>query len=131
LIVRRLILLLAAAVAFAACSGVCVIALAFAFYALTVPYLGVAGTSGALAAAAALLMALIALSLVLAARAKPAHKAPPTPAKLIDRAIQLIREKPVMTIVGAIATGLLVVRDPKYLGAAMRAFIEGRETRRR
>jgi hypothetical protein len=37
----------------------------------------------------------------------------------------------VTAIAAAVAAGLLAVRNPKYLGAMIRAFVEGRETPRR
>jgi hypothetical protein len=130
-IVRRFFLLLAAAMAFAVCAGVCVVALAFALYALIVPHLGAAGASGVVAGASALTVGLGALILAFGARAKRPRNRPAGASGLVERGLEMIKEKPVVAIVAAVGAGLLAVRDPKYLGAAMRSFVEGKATPRR
>jgi hypothetical protein len=134
-ILRRLILALAAASALAASAGVCVVALAFALYALVKPAVGPAGASGIVAAAAAALIGLGGLVLLLLSRPKRAPKrvkAPlATPAGVAERVMDFLRDKPVIAIAGALVTGLLTVRNPRYLGAAIRSFVEGREHDRR
>ncbi len=41
--------------------------------------------------------------------------------------MNFLREKPVVAISAAIGAGFLAVRNPRYLGAAVRSFLEGRE----
>jgi len=123
--------MLAAAAALAAGAAVCVVALAFALFALTAPYVGGAGAAAIVAGAAALLIVFTALILMLAARPRRRKTAPATPATVVERVAQFLQDKPIVAIVGAIATGILAVRNPGYLGAAARAFMEGREHRRR
>ncbi len=128
MIVRRLILALAAAAAVAASAATCVVALAFTLYALVEPLVGRAGAAAILTGATALMVALGAM--VLMAMARPPRRARPraaTAAGLADRAVDFVREKPVVAIAGALAVGFLAVRNPGYLGSAVRAFIEGRE----
>ena len=129
MIFRRILFALAAAAIVAVSAGVCVVALAFALYALVKPALGQAGAAAVVAGAAAVLIGLVGLFLALAARG-PKRK-PVEPKNPMDRIIQLLRERPVSAVAAAVAAGLLAVRNPDYLGAAVRAFFEGRKPPRR
>src|SRR5665213_1285019 len=102
---RRLFLTLAAAAAFATSASICVVALAFALYALVEPYVGRAGGAAIVAGAAV--------------------------GGVAERVLRFVREKPVVAISAALGAGFLAVRNPRYLGAAVRAFFEGREIPRR
>jgi hypothetical protein len=42
--------------------------------------------------------------------------------------MNFFRDKPVVAVGAALGAGFLAVRNPKYLGAAIRSFIEGHET---
>jgi len=126
-ILRRIILFLASATALATAAGVIVVALAYALYALVKPALGPAGGAAVVAGAAALLIGFLGLVMSMAARGPPRRRRDREPETMVDRVVEFIRDKPVTTIAAAIATGLLAVRNPKYLGAAFRAFVEGRE----
>jgi hypothetical protein len=128
-ILRRLLLMLAGATALAVSAGVFVIALAYALYALVKPYLGAPGAAGVVAAAAAAFIGLIGLLLVQAS--KPPRRKPGEPQNVVDRVIDFVKKKPVTALGGAIAAGILAIRNPAYLGAVVRAFVEGRETPRR
>jgi hypothetical protein len=128
-IFRRLLLLLASLTALAVSAGVFVIALAYALFALVKPYVGPAGAAGVVAVAAALFIGLI--GLVLANLGKAPKRKPGGPESIVDRVADFVRSKPVTAIVGAVAAGLLAVRNPKYLGSVIRAFMEGREPRGR
>ena len=128
---RRLILALAAAAAFAASAAVCVVALAFALYALVEPYVGRAGAAAIVAAVAALIIAGAALFVGAAAKAKRGRRVPAAVGGVVERLMRFVREKPVVAISAALAAGFLAVRNPRYLGAAVRAFFEGRDVPRR
>ena len=107
-----------------------VIALAFALYALVRPYVGPAGAAAIVAGAAALMVGLGALALALSARVKSAKIA----ARAKDpsaRLMNLLREKPVTTSAAAFGAGYLAIRNPNYLGAALRSFLEGQEPTKR
>ena len=43
----------------------------------------------------------------------------------MDRVMEFVRSRPITAIGAALAAGLLVVRNPTYLGAAVRAFMNG------
>ena len=127
LIFRRIVLALTAAAMLAAAGGVLVVSLAFALYALVEPYVGRAGAAASVAGTAALFIGLGAGVLMIASRRKPSKEMPPVAKGLVERAMRFIREKPVVAVSAAAGAGLLAVRNPRYLGAAIRSFIEGRE----
>ncbi len=128
---RRLILALAAIAAFAASAAVCVVALAFALYALVEPYVGRAGAAAIVAAVAALVIAGSALLIGVAAKAKRGRRTTAPVGGVVERVTRFVRDKPVVAISAALAAGFLAVRNPRYLGAAVRAFFEGRDVPRR
>jgi hypothetical protein len=125
----RILFYLASTTALAVSAGVIVVALAFALYALVKPFWGPAGASAVVAGAAALLIGI--LGLVLAGASAPPKRKPKEPQTLAERITDFIREKPVVAIVGAMAAGLMAVRNPRYLGEILRAFTEGREPPKR
>ena len=129
MIFRRLLLFLAGATALAVSAGVFVIALAYAEFALVKPYVGSAGGSGILAGSAALFVGI--LGLVLANAGKPPKRKPGEPQSVVERLMDFIKQKPVTALGGAIAAGILAIRNPSYLGAVIRAFLEGRDPPRR
>ena len=125
MIFRRLLLLLASLTALAVSAGVVVVALASALFALARPYVGAAGAAAVVALAAALFIGLI--GVVLANLGRPPRKKPGAPESIVERIVDFVRNKPVTATAGAIAAGLLAVRNPQYLGALIRAFVEGRD----
>jgi uncharacterized PurR-regulated membrane protein YhhQ (DUF165 family) len=110
--------------ALAVSAGVVVVALAYALFALVRPYLGSAGAAAIVALAAAILIALIGVMLSLMAR-PPKRKKVEEPESFIDRVVEFVRARPVTAVAGALAAGLLAVRNPGYLGAVLRSFVEG------
>ena len=123
MIVRRLLFFLAGAAALSVSAGIVMVALAYALYALVKPALGPAGASAVVAFAAAVTIGLI--GLVLTSLAQPPKKKQHEPENVAERVTDFIRSKPVVAIGAAIAAGLLAVRNPGYLGAALRSFLEG------
>jgi hypothetical protein len=123
-IFRRVLLALMAAATFSVAAGVIVVALAFALYALVEPYLGRAGAAGAVALATAVLTALAAMIMALAGRGKRV-KTPAVSGGILERGIAFARQKPIVAASAAIGAGLMAARNPKYLGEALRAFLDG------
>jgi hypothetical protein len=123
---RRLLLGVIAAAAMAASASVLVVALAFALYALVQPSLGSAGAAGTVAGAAAVLIGLLALTIALMARTKRPKPKPGATGGMVERAFELLRDQPVMAIAAALGAGFLAIRNPNYLGSAIRSFLEGR-----
>jgi hypothetical protein len=119
----------ASIVALAVSAGVIVVALAFALYAGVKPYVGQAAAAAVVAGAAAILIGV--LGLILGVVSKPPKRRHSHAENLIDRIADFVREKPVVSVGGALAAGLLAVLNPKYLGVLVRSFVEGREPPRR
>ncbi len=122
--IRRLCLALAASGAIFAGAGVVLVALAFALYALVLPRLGPAGAAAAVAAAAAIIIALAGLGIGLAAR--PPRSRKPRGGGFVERLVAFVQEQPVLAIAASVATGFMAVRNPAYLGQALRAFLDER-----
>ena len=131
MILRRILFFLASATALAVSAGVIVVALAFALYALVKPYVGASGGAAIVAAAAAVLIGGLGLAIGAAARPRRRRAGRRDADTPLDRMVDFIRDKPVTSMAAAIAAGLMAVRNPDYLGAAIRSFIEGRERPRR
>jgi hypothetical protein len=129
-IFRRILFLLAGATMLSVSAGVIVIALAYALFALVKPYWGPAGASASVAGAAALLIGLIGLTFALMGR-RPRKKKSAEPESVTERVVEFVKSKPITSIAGAIAAGVLAIRNPSYLGSAIRSFVEGREAPRR
>jgi hypothetical protein len=129
-ILRRLLYFLIGAAALSVSAGVIVVALAYGLYALVRPALGPAGASGVVAAAAALLIGLIGLILTNMARPPPKKKSS-EPESVVERVIDFVRSKPLTSVGAAIAAGILAVRNPGYLGSALRSFVEGVDSPRK
>ncbi len=125
MILQRLFLALLAAAVFAAAGGVAVVALAFAIYAFAEPRLGRAWAAASVAFIAMGFLALAGLGLSLSRRRRPARMSPMTAEGAVERIFAFVREKPILAVSAAIGAGLLSVRNPKYLGAAIRAFLDG------
>ncbi|HUZ11238.1 MAG TPA: hypothetical protein VMU93_00105 [Caulobacteraceae bacterium] len=123
---RRLLFVLGAISALAVSAGVCVVAAAFALFAVLSPEVGTAGAAALVCLAGALLIGVIGLALMGLGRGRARRRKGAEPQRLVERAVEFLREQPVLAIAGALAAGLLAVRNPKYLGAAIRAFVEGR-----
>jgi hypothetical protein len=128
-ILRRILYFLAGATALSVSAGVIVVALAYALFALVKPYVGPAGASAIVAGSAAVLIGLI--GLVLSLMARPPKKKPGEPDSLVDKVVDFVTSKPVTSIGAAIAAGILLVRNPRYLGMALSSFFEGPEKKKK
>lgn len=129
MILRRILYFLAGATALSVSAGVIVVALAYALFALVKPYVGPAGASAIVAGSAAVLIGLI--GLVLSLMARPPKKKPGEPDSLVDKVVDFVTSKPVTSIGAAIAAGILLVRNPRYLGMALSSFFEGPEKKKK
>ena len=126
MILRRVMLLIAAAAALMAATGVITIAIAFAVYAAFEPMIGRAYAAAATAGVFALAIALTALILGLMAQGRRQARASRRPdASLTDRIMELVRDKPFAAAGIAAALGLVAVRNPRTIAAVLSAFLEG------
>jgi hypothetical protein len=128
LILRKALSLIVAISAMATAAAVCVIAAAFALYALLRDQLTPAGAAAVVALLAAALAAIIALAALLKARGRP-----PTREEdgLVGRLIELARERPIIAAGAAAAAGLVILRNPALLTTAITAAMAGRASRQR
>ena len=127
LIIGRIAVGLAAAAVLATSAAIFVVALAFALFALVRPSIGPAGAAAVVAGAAALLVLAGAVALIVSARLAAAKRAKLAEQRGKDpaaRLMNMVRDKPVTTIAAALGAGFLAVRNPKYLGAVLRSFME-------
>jgi hypothetical protein len=114
---------LAAAAAIAAAAAVSVVAAAFALFALLSPHLGPAGSAAVVAAVAAVIVGIAGL---LAAR-KAEEKARPTAPDgfaLAERAIEMVKERPILTIGAALAAGVIAFRNPALAAIVAKALAD-------
>jgi hypothetical protein len=129
LIVQRIIFAVTALAALAAAAVIVVFAAAFALYALLRDVLTPAGAAAVVCLAAAILAAIVAFiaSRMVAPKRKAArlrgepYRAPPG---LIDRVMDVARERPFVAAGAAVAAGLLAIANPAIVTAAMRAFFD-------
>jgi hypothetical protein len=128
LILGRVGVALAAAAILATSAAIFVVALAFALFALVRPAVGPAGAAAVVAGAAALLILLVGVGVAMIPKSRA--KVRPRGKDATERLVNFFKDTPVTAIVAAVATGVLSVRNPKYLGAAVRSFLEGGEGRR-
>lgn len=126
MILRRVLSALMAAAAFSAAAAMAVFAAGFAFYALVEPYLGRAGAAAAVIFVMAAIMAIAGLVMAGVGRRKPEKVAAQTAGSIIERAVAFLQKRPVLSASAAIAAGLMVAQNPKYLGAVLRSFVEDR-----
>ena len=126
LVLRQIGLGLAAAAVLATSTAIFVAALAFALFALVRPQLGPAGAAAVVAGAAAAIVFLLAVALAVGGRSKTPMLVPKGKDPLA-RIANFLKEKPLTAVAAAIGVGFLAIRNPKYLGVAARAFLEGRQ----
>ena len=79
-----------------------------------------------MAVAAAVFCLIVAFMLVRAIRPKRKPKTPPRSESLVERAIDFVKDKPIIAIAAAVGAGILAIRNPQYFGAAIRAFVDPR-----
>ncbi|HEY8573916.1 hypothetical protein [Phenylobacterium sp.] len=128
--IKRILTLAAAFAAMAAAAGVCVVALAYALYAVAREYMTPAGASAVVAGVAALLIVLLAVFVLRKSAPKEMRKAAgseePT---LTTRLVELARERPVVAGIGAVAAALVIARNPRIVTTIISAAVAGRAAR--
>ncbi len=128
---NRILGLAAAVAAVAAAAAVCVVALAYTVYALAEAHIGPAGGAAVVAA----LFAAVALVVAWLATRKVAPKsvtgAKAADAGLLDRAIGLAKDRPLIALGAAAAAAIILARNPAIVGAIVSAFVAGNATKPR
>jgi hypothetical protein len=112
----------------AACLGVVIIALAFALHALVQPWLGAAGATALVIALVAFVIAIGAViaQVMLGPGRASAASIPAT--GLVDRALVFVRDRPVVSMVGAVGVGALVIANPLFIARLASVFLARRRT---
>jgi hypothetical protein len=121
---RRALAVLLAGVALAACLGVALVALVFALHALLEPWLGATGATALVIALVALLTAAGAVAAQLALRPRRGAAAGVPAKALVDRVLVFVRDRPVVSIAGAVGVGALAIANPIFVARLARAFME-------
>lgn len=122
--IKRLLLAVVATFALGAAAATAVVAAAFALYALLKDPLGEPGAAGVIAALAALI-ALIG-GLILVGQLKGPRRRPSPEPTLMDKLGDIVRERPILAAVGALAAGLLALRNPQAAAGIVSAFFAGK-----
>jgi hypothetical protein len=118
----RVLNLAGAFAAVAAAAAVCVVAASFALYALAEASLGPAGAAAVVAAAFALVAVVVAW---LATRKAAPRRAEGEDASLVERLMQLARDRPLVALGAAAAMVTVLLRNPAVVTAVVSAFMAG------
>ena len=115
-----------AAGAGAAAAGVIVVSIAFAIYAFAKDYVGAAGAAAITALTFAVVLGLG--MAVMGSRAKGGRKSPThkrlkhpetAPRTMLERALDTAKERPFVAAAGAVAAGLLALRNPALVATVI------------
>lgn len=120
MIFRRFLPTLIAASMFCAAAAVMVFALAFCLYVLVEPWFGRAGAAATVAGVTALAVTVFGLLIL---RIEPRPAAPTAIGGIGESVVAFIRQRPVAIVSLAIGAGIMAVRNPKYLGEMLKAFL--------
>jgi len=115
---------LAAAAAIAAAAAVSVVSAAFALFAVTEPHLGAAGAAAVVAAIAAAIVALAGLLAAMKAEEKDRPAAGPDPMAFAEKAIEMIKERPILTVGAGLAAGIIAFRNPALAAIVAKALMD-------
>ena len=117
---------LAAAAAIAAAAAGSVIAAAFALFAVLEPHLGAAGAAAIVAAVAAVIVGIAGLLAARKAEVKPSHAAPDGFA-FAERAIEMVKDRPILTIGAGLAAGIIALRNPALAAIVAKALLDSQK----
>jgi len=122
---------LAAAAAIAAAAAVGVFAAAFALHAVLQPLIGAAGAAAVVAAVAALIVAIAGMLAARKAEGRHAHRpapgAPQDSFGFAERIVDIVKDRPLLSIGAALAAGVFALKNPTLTAAVAKAFMETRQ----
>ncbi|UAL10498.1 hypothetical protein [Caulobacter segnis] len=132
MIFEKTLMTLAAAAAIAAAAAVGVVSAAFALYAVLVPLVTPAGAAAIVAAVAALIVAVAGM---IAARKVEGHRdrqaaPPPGGFDMTGRIIEIVRDRPIMSIGIGLAAGIFALKNPTLTAAVAKAFLDPKPPQR-
>ena len=119
----------AAAAAIAAAAAVSVAAAAFALFAALSPLVGEAWAAAIVAAVAAVLVLIAALAARAQASGRERRREATPDASLVQKAVELAREHPLIATGVAVGAGVYALKNPKMVAAVVAAFMEGRNSK--
>ena len=122
---------LAAVAAIAAAAAVGVFSAAFALHAVLQPVIGAAGAAAVVAAVAALIVAIAGLLAARKAEGRHApragHGAPQDSFGFAERIVDIVKDRPLLSIGAALAAGVFALKNPTLTAAVAKAFMETRQ----
>ncbi|KRA56184.1 hypothetical protein ASD79_17650 [Caulobacter sp. Root655] len=124
MIFEKTLTTLAAAAAIAAAAAVSVFAAAFALFAVLQPHLGAAGGAAVVAAVAAVVVGIAGLLAARKAEVKPSHPAAPDGFAFAERAIEMVKDRPILTIGAGLAAGIIALRNPALAAIVAKALLD-------
>ncbi|MET3664412.1 membrane protein implicated in regulation of membrane protease activity [Caulobacter sp. 1776] len=122
---------LAAAAAIAAAAAVSVVSAAFAIYAVLVPLVTPAGAAAIVAAVAALIVAVAGMIAARKVEGHRSHQAPPPAGfDMTSKVVEIVRDRPIMSIGIGLAAGLFALKNPTLTAAVAKAFLDPKPPQR-
>jgi hypothetical protein len=115
---------LAAAAAIAAAAAVSVVSAAFALYAVLAPHLGPAGSAAVVAAVAAAIVGVAGLIAAFKVEEKAQPLAGPDPLFFAEKAIEMVKERPILTVGAGLAAGVIAFRNPALVAIVAKALLD-------
>ena len=118
---------LAAAAAIAAAAAVSVVAAAFALFAVLQPHLGAAGSAAVVAAVAAAIVGVAGLLAAQKAEVKAHPAAGPDAFAFAEKAIEMIKDRPILTVGAGLAAGVIAFRNPALAAIVAKALLDSQK----
>jgi hypothetical protein len=119
-VIKKILLSVAMVFALGSAVGTAVVALAFALFAVVQPALGQAGASAVVALVFAIFAAIMALLIELQVKGR---RPPPREASFTERLGDLARERPLLAAGGALAAGLIALKNPQVVAGIVSAIL--------
>ena len=124
MIFEKTLTTLAAAAAIAAAAAVSVVAAAFALYAVLQPHLGAAGAAAVVAAVAAVIVGIAGLLAARKAEEKSRPAAAPDAFFFAEKALEMVKERPILTVGAGLAAGIIAFRNPALAAIVAKALLD-------
>ena len=124
MIFEKTLTTLAAAAAIAAAAAVSVVAAAFALYAVLQPHLGAAGAAAVVAAVAAVIVGIAGLLAARKAEEKARPVAGPDAFAFAEKALEMVKERPILTVGAGLAAGIIAFRNPALAAIVAKALMD-------
>lgn len=132
MIFEKTLMTLAAAAAIAAAAAVGVVSAAFALYAVLVPLTTPAGAAAIVAAVAALIVAVAGMVAARKVENRRGQGQPPPPSgfDMTGRIVEIVRDRPIMSISIGLAAGIFALKNPTLTAAVAKAFLDPKPPQR-